>query len=85
MIEVNVKLFAIAKDIVGRGELTVELPEGSTVADLFERLQEQFPRLKELQGSLVFSINREYGNPEQPLDGGDEVALIPPVSGGGDV
>lgn len=85
MIEVKVKLFAMAKDIVGRGELTVELPEGSTVADLFERLQEQFPRLKGLQGSLVFSINREYGNPEQPLDKGDEVALIPPVSGGGDV
>ncbi|MFN3477329.1 MAG: MoaD/ThiS family protein [Candidatus Methylomirabilales bacterium] len=76
------RLFAIARDIVGRGELWVELPEGSTAADLFEHLEGQFPRLKELRGSLVFSINREYGNPEQPLTKGDEVALIPPVSGG---
>lgn len=82
MIEVKVKLFAVAKQIVGKGELTLELPEGSTAADLFEHLEGRFPRLKELRGSLAFSINREYAGRERSLEGGDEVALIPPVSGG---
>ena len=80
--KVLVRLFAAAKEIVGRRELVVELPPGSTAADLFEHLKEQFPRLKELQGSLILSINREYADRERSLEEGDEVALIPPVSGG---
>ena len=83
--KVRVRCFAAAREIVGSGELIVDLPEGSTLTQLFDRVQGQFPRLQGLAGSLLFSVNREYAPPDKRLAADDEVALIPPVSGGGDV
>ncbi|MBI3781246.1 MAG: MoaD/ThiS family protein [candidate division NC10 bacterium] len=83
--KIRVKCFAAAREIVGTGELVVELPEGSTVTHLLEQVRRQFPRLEGLAGSLLFSVNREYAPSDKKLAAGDEVALIPPVSGGVDV
>jgi len=83
--KVRVRCFAAAREIVGSGELIVDLPEGSTLTQLFDRVQGQFPRLQGLAGSLLFSVNREYAPPDKRLAADDEVALIPPVSGGADV
>ncbi len=83
--KIRVKCFAAAREIVGTGELVVELPEGSTVTQLLEQVRRQFPRLEGLAGSLLFSVNREYAPSDKKLAAGDEVALIPPVSGGVDV
>jgi molybdopterin converting factor small subunit len=83
--KVRVRCFAAAREIVGSGELIVDLPEGSTLTQLFDRVQGQFPRLQGLAGSLLFSVNREYAPPDKRLSADDEVALIPPVSGGADV
>jgi len=83
--KVRVRCFAAAREIVGSGELIVDLPEGSTLTQLFDRVQGQFPRLQGLAGSLLFSVNREYAPPDKRLSADDEVALIPPVSGGEDV
>ena len=83
--KIRVKCFAAAREIVGTGELVVELPEGSTLTQLLEQIRRQFPRLEGLAGSLLFSVNREYALFDKKLTAGDEVALIPPVSGGVDV
>ena len=83
--KIRVKCFAAAREIVGTGELVVELPEGSTLTQLFEQIRRQFPRLEGLTGSLLLSVNREYVPSDKKLAAGDEVALIPPVSGGADV
>ena len=80
--KVRVMCFAAAREIVGTGELVIDLPEGSTLTQLFDQIQGQFPRLQGLAGSLLFSVNREYAPSDKRLVAGDEVALIPPLSGG---
>ncbi len=82
---VQVKLFAAARDLAGQGEVAVELREGSTVGDLIEHLFIQFPELQEIAGSLVFAVNREVTERTVNLHEGDEVGVIPPVSGGTNV
>lgn len=83
--KVRVRCFAAAREIVGTGELIVDLPEGSTLRQLLDQIQGRFPRLQGLAGSLLFSVNREYAASDRTLAAEDEVALIPPVSGGADV
>ena len=83
--KVRVRCFAAAREIVGTGELVVEIPEGSTLTQLVDEIRRQFPGLAGLAGSLLLSINREYAPLNRRLAAGDEVALIPPVSGGADV
>jgi len=83
--KVRVRCFAAAREIVGSGELIVDLPEGSTLMQLLDQIQGQFPRLQGLASSLLFSVNREYAPSDKRLAADDEVALIPPVSGGADV
>ena len=76
----TVRLFAVLRERAGSPELTLDLPEGARVRDALESLSalaEDVP--------LVMAVNREYASEEQLLDAGDELALIPPVSGGGDV
>lgn len=83
--KVRVRCFAAVREIVGVGDLVVDLPEGSTLDQLIHQLQAQFPQLQALTGSLLFSVNREYAATDKRLAAGDEVAFIPPVSGGVDV
>jgi molybdopterin converting factor subunit 1 len=82
--KVRVQCFAAVREIVGVGELIVDVAEGSTLTQLIHQLQCQFPQLQALTGSLLFSVNREYASPDKRLTAGDEVAFIPPVSGGTD-
>lgn len=83
--KVRVRCFASIREIVGTYELVVDVPEGSTLNQLLYELCGQFPRLQGLRGSLLFSVNREYASSDTTLTAGDEIALIPPVSGGADV
>lgn len=80
--KVKVKLFALVRQLVGRSELELELPDGATVADLQRRLQARFPQLHLESGGVLLAVNLRYAGPDQPLQEGDEVALIPPVGGG---
>ena len=82
---VRVRCFAAVREIVGVGELVVDLPEGSTLNELLDQIRCQFPRLEGLTGSLLFSVNQEYASTDKRLAAVDEIALIPPVSGGTDV
>jgi molybdopterin converting factor subunit 1 len=80
---VNVRLFAILRERAGRGSLELRLDNGATVADALRALSEM-PPLGELLGRLPvqMAVNRDYASAETALEPGDELALIPPVSGG---
>ncbi|MBI5166825.1 MAG: molybdopterin converting factor subunit 1 [candidate division NC10 bacterium] len=80
--KVRALYFSLGREAVGRRELVVEIPSGGTVAELWRSLVEEHPQLRNLSSSLMFAVNQEYVNPETPLKEGDEVAFIPPVSGG---
>jgi molybdopterin synthase catalytic subunit len=79
---VRVLFFGRLKDIVGRAEEQAELSEGARVEDLFERYGRSFPELAKFRASVVASVNQEFAEWRSPLTAGDEVAFLPPVSGG---
>ncbi|HUK54745.1 MAG TPA: molybdenum cofactor biosynthesis protein MoaE [Candidatus Binatia bacterium] len=79
---VRVLFFGRLKDIVGRGEEDAELPEGARVEDLFARYSAAFPALGGLRPSVAASVNQELAGWAARLGAGDEVAFLPPVSGG---
>ncbi|TWT41678.1 Molybdopterin synthase catalytic subunit 1 [Phycisphaerae bacterium RAS1] len=81
-VEVRVLLFGAAADVVGWSEKTWPLPSGALLADLIAALESAHPRLAEARGKLVFAVNERYAGPATPLAPGDEIAVIPPVSGG---
>lgn len=78
--KVNVLAFGIAKEIFGKTVIDVELSE-STIAALKHTLEEKYPRLKQLATYMV-AVNNEYAQPTQQINSNDEIAIIPPVSGG---
>ncbi|NTU79890.1 MAG: molybdopterin converting factor subunit 1 [Chloroflexales bacterium] len=82
MVTVRVRFFAGHRDIVGRSEAEFHLEEGATVGSLWERLVGDYPRLAGYTGRLLFAVNQEFAEPATTLSAGDEVAFIPPVSGG---
>jgi len=80
--QVDVRLFAHYREVAGTGHLRLELPEGSTVADARRALEAAHPGL-DLAGGMA-AVNEELVPPDAPLRDGDEVAFLPPVSGGGE-
>lgn len=80
--EVQIRLFATLKDRAGREQISVQLPDGASVADLLKAVGETYPALQPYLSSAVVAINHEFAFPEDSLHPGDEVALFPPVSGG---
>ncbi len=79
----TVKLFAALREMIGASELTLDVADGQTVDGLFRELCARYPRLAAYDSSLFYSVNAEYVSPDYALRDGDEVAFIPPVSGGG--
>jgi molybdopterin converting factor subunit 1 len=80
--KVKVKLFAILRERAGAGEVIKEVKEGSTVADLWAVLQQDYPKLAVPGVRLLYAVNQDYVKPDCVLKDGDEVVFIPPVSGG---
>jgi molybdopterin synthase catalytic subunit len=82
-VRISVRLFAILREHAGRSGLELELPDGATVADAIDRLREE-PGLDEPLERIhvAAAVNREYASPADRLAPGDELALVPPVSGG---
>jgi molybdopterin converting factor subunit 1 len=79
---VNVRLFAGLHDLVGKRDLVLELPDGATIGDLRDHLGEEYPIVQAFLPTLVCAVDEEYVPSEHVLRSGDNVALIPPVSGG---
>lgn len=79
--EITVLAFGIAKDIFGREAIQISLSETADTSTLKTILEEQYPKLKELASYMV-AVNDEYAYANTVIQTGDEVAIIPPVSGG---
>ena len=81
-LDVDVRLFAGYREKAGKSRLALSLPDGSTVGSLAVEMVRMYPDLIQDASRLVVAVNREYRDHLYALDEGDEVALIPPVSGG---
>jgi molybdopterin converting factor subunit 1 len=79
---ITVRLFAILRDKAGVSELMLELPAHATIAVATKVLAEKFPAIGDHLPRIAYAINREYASADSKLRDGDELALIPPVSGG---
>ena len=80
--KVRVKLFAMLRERAGAADALHDVPEGTTVRGLWDMLRREHPGLAGVDLKLLHAVNSEYVGLEQPLADGDEVAFIPPVSGG---
>jgi len=78
---VEILAFGIAKDIFGASVIRIDLPDTALAGDLKTALEEKYPRLKQL-ASYLLAVNNEYAADDLPLNQHDEIAVIPPVSGG---
>lgn len=81
-IRVRVRLFAIQRELAGTREVPLDLPSGATIEDAWQALVARYPVLAPGRASVRFARNGDYAAPTEPLADGDELACIPPVSGG---
>ncbi|UCG68584.1 MAG: MoaD/ThiS family protein [Thermoplasmata archaeon] len=76
------KFFASYREAVGKEEIEINVIEKANISDLFDELKKILPKLGSLSETLIVSVNKEYASYDTILNEGDEVALLPPVSGG---
>ena len=79
---VDVTFFALYRERAGCSRCRIDVPDGGTVADLTGAVRQRFPGLAPPGVKIVVAVNADYADPEQALHPGDEICLIPPVSGG---
>lgn len=79
---VRVCFLGILKEFAGRSMEVIELPEGALLGDIVAHYEGQIPELKPWLPSIAFAVNQQYAKPDTKLSAEDEVALLPPVSGG---
>ena len=82
LIRVRVRFFAAPREAVGTGEIEREIPAGTTVGELIERLTKEVPALRPYTRFISVAVNRAYVGMQTELHDGDEVACLPPVGGG---
>ena len=82
MMDINVRVFGGVKDIVGSDRILLRVPESGTTGDLLRMLVTRFPELEAWKNSIRVAVNQDYMSEEVPVSPDDEVAIIPPVSGG---
>jgi molybdopterin converting factor subunit 1 len=78
----RIKLFATYREIVGSKELTWTARDGERVDDILRSLLEKYPRLTPHRDTMLLAVNQAFASPDAVLQDGDEVAVMPPVSGG---
>ena len=81
-LHVKVLFFGRVRELTGIAEESIAVPEGTTLTELFEHYQGRFPVLAGFRSSLVASRNQEFAAWNTPLVSGDDIAFLPPVSGG---
>ncbi len=82
MNEVKILLFGAAADRAGARQVEVPMDGETTLEELWSILMDQYPGLAPMRDTLAFAINGEYARIEDAVSAGDEVAVLPPVSGG---
>jgi molybdopterin converting factor subunit 1 len=80
--KITVRLFAIVRELAGVDQLVLDLPAGSAVEAALAELADRLPEAREQIGRAAIAVNRIYARPAAMLNDGDELAIIPPVSGG---
>src|SRR5436305_14517417 len=80
--KITVRLFASFREATGASQTAVDITSDTTISQLWSRLIEQYPRLAPMSRSAAFAVNGEYARRDVTLHDGDEVAFLPPVSGG---
>jgi MoaE-MoaD fusion protein len=80
--QVRVLFFGVLKDLAGRSSDVLSLPDHATAADVLSHYAQRLSKSQQILNSIAISVNQEYARPEDRLRSGDEVALLPPVSGG---
>lgn len=78
---IKILLFGVTRDIIGDSILDIEISDNQSVGDMMKELKTRFPDLNRLK-SLLVAVNNEYAEEDKILNQSDEIALIPPVSGG---
>jgi molybdopterin synthase catalytic subunit len=79
---VKVLFFGLLRDLTGRREEQLELPDGACLQSVFQHYAARFPKLGEMSHSIVMARNHEFADGPTPVADGDEIAFLPPVSGG---
>ena len=79
---VTIRLFARLRDLAGAGELVREVPAESTINGVWQLLAAELPALKDYERTMSVALNADYSRMSAPVHDGDEVAVLPPVSGG---
>jgi molybdopterin converting factor small subunit len=82
---VTVRLFARLRDLAGRGEWSCEIAPGAVVADVWRRVTGDHPALEPFAGAVSCAVNAHFARMTSPVKDGDDVAFLPPVSGGSDL
>ena len=80
--QVRVLFFGVLKDLAGRSSDLLSLPDQASAADVISHYEQRLSAMKGILSSIAISVNQEYARPEMKLKSGDEIALLPPVSGG---
>ncbi|KAF2286158.1 hypothetical protein GH714_011097 [Hevea brasiliensis] len=81
-VKIKILFFARARDLTGLTEMPLELSSGSTTRDCLNKLVAKFPCLEEIRGCIVLALNEEYTTEDSVVKEKDELAIIPPISGG---
>jgi molybdopterin converting factor subunit 1 len=79
---ITVRLFARLRDIAGSTELTRDVPPGATIGSVWRQLAGDFPELAPYERSITSAVNLDYARMDRAVADGDEIAFLPPVSGG---
>ncbi len=83
--KIRARFFGLYREWVGTSQIELEIEENASLADLKRHLLARFPKLLDFKDNLLLAVNSEYARPERILQEGDEVAVLPPLSGGTDV
>ena len=82
MIRVSVEFFAVARDLAGTDKASFDLPDGAATSLMMQLLADRYPALRQMKNQLRLAVNCTYASSSVVLRDRDEVAVIPPVSGG---
>lgn len=81
-VQIRVLFFGVVRDVIGVREESLTLAAGGNIGSVFEHYADRFPQLRNMASSIVLALNQEFSSPAAPVAEGDEVAFLPPVSGG---